>query len=138
MLYRGADKSLAQPGRKQARKHVRDARNFNKIEKRAVIKIFFSARQSAEGNSSHSDRNISLFPSGLSKDLSAPLYFICKCMIFVYLNINQLDALNFMSLFHASTCFEQHVLIVWRSKSYYTASGIITLIGGRLILNLCT
>jgi len=25
---------------------------------------------------------------------------------FIYLNINQLDALNFMSLFHASTCFE--------------------------------
>ena len=24
----------------------------------------------------------------------------------IYLNINQLDALNFMSLFHASTCFE--------------------------------
>jgi len=48
--------------------------------------------------------------------------------IFVYLNINQLDALNFtVSLFHASTCFEHHVLIVKRSKLYYTASGIITL-----------
>ena len=45
----------------------------------------------------------------------------------IYLNINQLDALNFiMSLFHASTCFE-HVLIVRRSKLYYKASGIITL-----------
>ena len=45
----------------------------------------------------------------------------------IYLNINQLDALNFiMSLFHASTCFE-HVIIVRRSKLYYTASGIITL-----------
>ena len=32
-----------------------------------------------------------------------------------------------MSLFHASTCFEHHVLIVRRSKLYYTASGIITL-----------
>ena len=27
-MYRGADKSLARPGRKQARKHVRDARDF--------------------------------------------------------------------------------------------------------------
>ena len=46
----------------------------------------------------------------------------------IYLNINQLDALNFiMSLFHASTCFEHHVLIVRRSKLYYTATGIITL-----------
>jgi len=53
------DKSLARPGRKQARKHVRDGRDFNKIETRAVIK-FFPARQGAEGNSCRSDRNISL------------------------------------------------------------------------------
>ena len=32
-----------------------------------------------------------------------------------------------ISLFHASTCFEHHVLIVRWSKLYYTASGIITL-----------
>ena len=31
-----------------------------------------------------------------------------------------------ISLFHASTCFEHHVLIVRRSKLYFTASGIIT------------
>jgi len=36
----GADKSLARPRRKQARKHVRDARDFNNIETRAVIKFF--------------------------------------------------------------------------------------------------
>ena len=36
----GADKSLARPGRKQAQKHVRDARDFNNIETRAVIKFF--------------------------------------------------------------------------------------------------
>jgi len=36
-----------------------------------------------------------------------------------------------VSLFHASTCFEYHVLIVRTSKLYYTASGIITPIGGR-------
>jgi len=34
-----------------------------------------------------------------------------------------------ISLFHASKCFEHHVLIVRRSKLYYTASGIITPIG---------
>ena len=39
LTYRGADKSLARPGRKQARKHVRDARNFNNIKTRAVIKF---------------------------------------------------------------------------------------------------
>jgi len=55
--------------------------------------------------------------------------FILCLDLSVYLNINQLDALNFiMSLFHASTCFE-HVLIVRKSKLYYTASGIITPVG---------
>ena len=63
--YRGADKSLARPGRKQAQKHVKDARDFNNFETRAVIKRPppNPARQGAEGNSRHSDRNISLFPS---------------------------------------------------------------------------
>jgi hypothetical protein len=58
------------------------------------------------------------------------IYFADRASQYIYLNMNQLDALNFiMSLFHASTCFEHHVLIVRRSKMYYTASGIITPIG---------
>jgi len=61
--YRGADKSLARPERKQARKHVRDARDFKNIELRAVIRSFFPARHGDEGNSRYSDRNISLVPS---------------------------------------------------------------------------
>jgi len=36
---------------------VCDARHFNNMETRAVI-FFFPARQGAEGNSRHSDRNI--------------------------------------------------------------------------------
>ena len=46
--------------------------------------------------------------------------------------INQLDALNlFYSKFISSLyMFRGHVLIIRRSKLYYTASGIITLIGG--------
>jgi len=40
-MYQGADKSLARPERKQVRKHVRDARDFNNIETRAVTKVFF-------------------------------------------------------------------------------------------------
>jgi len=51
-----------------------------------------------------------------------------------------------MSLSYASTCFEHYVLIVRRSKLYYTASGIITTVGDRPVhrlredssLNLCT
>jgi len=35
-----------------------DAPDFNNIETRAVIKMFFSIRQGAEGNLRHSERNI--------------------------------------------------------------------------------
>ena len=70
--FQGADKSLARPGRKEARKHVRDVRDFNNIKKRTAKKYFFSARQGAEGNSRHSDRNFFFLP-GRAKDLSAPL-----------------------------------------------------------------
>jgi len=34
------DKSLARPGKKRDRKHVRDARDFSNIETRPVIKFF--------------------------------------------------------------------------------------------------
>jgi len=69
----------------------------------------------------------------------------CRCagpvctydsILFFISVINQLDAQNFcftISLFHASICFEDHLLIIRRSKLYYTASGIITPIGGRLV-----
>jgi len=36
-----------------------------------------------------------------------------------------------ISLFYASICFEHYVLIIMRSKLYYTAFGIITPVGGR-------
>ena len=40
-LYQGADKSLARTGKKQGRQNVGDARDFNKIETRAVINSLF-------------------------------------------------------------------------------------------------
>jgi len=43
-------------------------------------------------------------------------------MFLFFLVINQLDAQNFcftISLFHASTCFEHHLLIIMRSKLYW-------------------
>jgi len=46
--------------------------------------------------------------------------------------INQLDAQTFcftVRLFYVSTRVEHRVLIIRRSKLYYTASGIITPIG---------
>jgi len=74
-MYRGADKSLARPGRKQARKHVRDARDFNNIETRAVIKFFFVLQGKAQ-KEIHAilTETLACFLPGRAKDLSAPLY----------------------------------------------------------------
>ena len=36
-----------------------------------------------------------------------------------------------MTLLYSSTCFGHHVIIMWRSKMYYTAPGIITSVGDR-------
>jgi len=74
-MYRGAGKSLARPGRKQARKHVRDGRDFNNIETQAVIKFFFSLQGKApkEIHAILTEILACFFP-GWAKDLSASLY----------------------------------------------------------------
>ena len=55
-------------------------------------------------------------------------YFADRASQYIYLNINQIDAINFvMSLFHASTCFEHMCSSSGGQKLYYTVSGIITL-----------
>ena len=72
-IYWGADKSLARPGRKQARKHVRDARDFNKIEMRAVIKFLFLQSKALKEIHAILTETLACFLPGLAKDLSAPL-----------------------------------------------------------------
>jgi len=53
---------------------------------------------------------------------------------FFYLNINQLDALHFYNEFIVCLyMFRAQVLIIRRSQLYYTASGIVTPIGGRAL-----
>jgi len=71
---KGADKSLARPGRKQARKNVRDARDFNNIETRAVIKFFFFLQGKAP-KEFHAilTEILACFLPGRAKDLSAAL-----------------------------------------------------------------
>jgi len=73
--YRDADKSLARPGRKQARKHARHARDFNNIETRSVIK-FFSPLQGKAPKEVDAilTETLACFLPGRAKDLSAPLY----------------------------------------------------------------
>jgi len=72
--YRGADKSLARPGRNQARKHVRDARDFNKIETRAVIKFLFLQAKAPKKIQVILTETLACFLPGRAKNLSAPLY----------------------------------------------------------------
>ena len=71
-MYQGADKSLARPGRKQARKHVKNACDFNNIETRAVISFFF---QGAKRNSRHLAETLACFLPGHAKDLSASIIY---------------------------------------------------------------
>ena len=73
MIYRGADKSLARPGRKQARKHVRDARDFNKIETQALIKFLFLQGKVPKEIHAILIETLTCFLLGRARDLSAPL-----------------------------------------------------------------
>jgi hypothetical protein len=71
--YRGADKSLARPGRKQARKHVTEARDFNNIETRAVIKFLFLQSKAPKESYAILKEALVCFLPGRAEDLSAPL-----------------------------------------------------------------
>jgi hypothetical protein len=70
---RGADKSLARPEGKQARKHVRDARDFNNIEARAVIKFLFLQGKAPKEIRAILTETLACLLPGRAKDLSAPL-----------------------------------------------------------------
>ena len=72
--YQGADKSLARPGRKQARKLVRDARAFNKTETRAVIKFLFPLGKAPKEIHAILTETLACFRPGRAKDLSALPY----------------------------------------------------------------
>jgi len=71
---RGADKPSARPGRKQTWKHVRDARDFNNIETRAVIKVFFLQGKAPKEIHAMLTETLSCFLPVRAKDLSAPLF----------------------------------------------------------------
>ena len=71
--YRGADKSFARSRRKQARKHVRDARDFNNIGARADIKFLFLQGKASKEIRDILTETLACFLPGRAKDLSAPL-----------------------------------------------------------------
>ena len=74
IMYWSADKSLAQPGKKQAWKHVRDTRDFNNIEARSVIKFFLLQGKAPKEIHAILTETLACFLPGWAKDLSAPLY----------------------------------------------------------------
>jgi len=67
-MYRGADKSLARPGKKEARKHLRDARDFNNIETRAVIRFFFLQGKAPKEIHASLTGTLACFLPGRAKD----------------------------------------------------------------------
>ena len=69
-----ADKSLAAPGRKQAGKHVRDGRDFNNMETRAVIKSPPQGKVLKEICAILTE-TLACFLAGRGKDLSVPLNY---------------------------------------------------------------
>jgi len=68
--YRGADKSLARPGRKQSQMHVSDARDFENIETRPVIKFFFLQGKAPKEIHATLTETLACFLPGRAKDLS--------------------------------------------------------------------
>jgi len=74
--YRGADKSLARPGRKQTWKHLRDEHDFNNMETRAVFKffLFFLQGKAPKEINAILTEILACFLPGRAKDLLAPLY----------------------------------------------------------------
>ena len=77
-----ADKSLARPRRKQ---DVRDARDFNNIETRDVIKfLFFLQGKASKEIHVMLTETLTRFIPGRAKDLSAPLYLTCSWQFIHY------------------------------------------------------
>ena len=73
LMHRRPGKSLARPGRKQARKHVKNPRDFNKIEIRAVIKFLFLQGKAPKEIHSILTETLACFLPGWAENLSAPL-----------------------------------------------------------------
>jgi len=69
----GANKSLAWSGRKQAQKHVRDGRDFNKIKTQGFIKFLFLQGKAPNEIHAFLTETLACFLPSQAKNLSAPL-----------------------------------------------------------------
>jgi len=72
--------SLARPGRKKARKHVRIVRDFNNNETRAVTKLFCLQGKAQKEIHAILTETLACFLPGRTKDLSStPVYGLAIC-----------------------------------------------------------
>jgi len=75
--YRGDDKSLARPGRKQARKHIRDVRAISTTSRRVLSSSIFSLQGKTPKEIHYIlTETLACFLPGRAKDLSASLYTV--------------------------------------------------------------
>ena len=73
--YRGADKSLARPGRKQARKPRQGRARFQQHRDASCYQVFFSPQGKAPKEiHAIQTETLACFLPGRAEDLSAPLY----------------------------------------------------------------
>ena len=81
LRIQGADKPLDRPRRKQARKHVRDARDFSNIRTRSVIKLLSLQGKAPKEIHAILTETLACFLPGRAKDLSAALYIFHSIII---------------------------------------------------------
>jgi len=72
--YLGADKSLARPGSKQARKNVKDTRDINNMETRADIKFVFLQDKAPKEIHAILTEALACFLPSHAKELSSPSF----------------------------------------------------------------
>ena len=90
--YRGADKPLARPGRKQSRKHVRRRARFQQHRDASSHQVFFFLQGKAPKEIHAILREtLTCFLPGRATDLSAPLYHstLRKCPKWRWLHLHR-------------------------------------------------
>ena len=124
--------------------------------RRPVMTIWYGAEKllatcmyDKQGSNTHSEHLMPIaFPwhNWLCKIASVSPYTYITCLVLMFFwrfadrapqynlsnwPISCTNSCFIISLLYVTTCFEHYVFIIRRSKLYYTASGIITLVGGR-------
>ena len=123
--YRGADNSFPRPRRKQVRKHVRDARDFNNIW--THIKVFFLQGKASKEIHAILTETLACFIPGRAKDLSAPCIFHCQVGKMLYCLIWYVVCFKLINVAH---------LIFFCLKTLSVPSSILLMVLWRFLCSL--